>query len=64
MSAKRFSGVKASNYVFHETGEDRNVVALFAGSRKLAFIEYDALDRLIERLQTLREQHGQKEVEL
>lgn len=58
---KRFAGLKASNYVFHDTDGDRNVIAIFAGSRKLAFIEYDTLDKLIGRLQTLREQHAPEE---
>ena len=57
----RFAGLKANNYVFHETDGDRNVIALFAGSRKLAFVEYDSIDKLISRLNALKHQHAPEE---
>lgn len=58
---RRFARLKASNYVFHDTDGDRKVIALFAGSRKLAFIKYEALDKLIGRLNALKHQHAQEE---
>lgn len=63
MSGRRFDGLKASNYIFREPEGDRDVIAIFAGSKKIAFLEYDSIDRLVDRLHALQHQHASKEGE-
>lgn len=62
---KTFSGFKAKDYEFyHQDGTMRNVIALYAGSKRVGFIEYDHARSFVDRIHDLCDQHEAQAKEL
>lgn len=59
--SKRFTGLKARNYKFlHGDGSSRDVIALYAGSRNVGFMEYDTARKFVDRVHDLCDDHERK----
>ena len=59
---KRFSGLKARDYEFkNEDGStNRHVIALFMGTKKVGFMEYDTARHFVDRIHDLCDEHEAK----
>lgn len=50
---RRFNGLRAARYEFKEGKDSRPVIAFYAGEKVVAFIEFTAARRLVDRVHDL-----------
>ena len=60
---KRFAGLSAKDYEFKkEDGTtDRHVIAIYAGSKRVALLEYDTAYKFVHRIHDLAETHDHQQ---
>ncbi len=56
----RFNGPRAKNYLFRTPEGERAVIAIYAGPKKLGFIEYDTARRFVDQIHDLCDEHEQQ----
>ena len=55
---QRFAPLKARNYQFRlEDGSSREVLAIYAGNKRVCFMEYDTAYDFVNRVHDLTETH-------
>lgn len=58
---RRFGGLKPRDYEFVNPHDSRKVIALFAGGKPIAFIEYPDAYEFVNTIHDLAEAHERKE---
>ncbi len=56
---RKFGGMKARDYEFknHDGTTERHVIVLYAGDKRVGFIEYDTAYALVNKVHDLTEAH-------
>lgn len=54
---KKFTGFKARNYEFRDDENTRDVIVLFAGSKKVGFMEYSTSRQFVDLIHDLCDKH-------
>lgn len=58
---KRFTGIKARKYDFRiQDGSSRPLIALYAGTKAIGFMEYDTARHFVDRIHDLCDEHEAK----
>ena len=61
--SKPFTGFKAKNYRFEDGDNSRDVIALYAGGRRVGFMEYSTSRQFVDRIHDLADEHEARQRE-